>query len=300
MARIGITGATGLVGTRLADVVRRAGHSVVHYTRDPKRLAARLPAGDEARPWPLSGPDDVRVDALVNLVGESVAGRWSAAKKAAILASRVDGTRALVDQIAALPPESRPKVLVSASAIGFYGETGARRITEDSPAGTDFLADVCVKWEAEAERASALGVRVVRLRIGLVMAAGGGALLPMLPLFKLGLGGALGSGDQYWAWVHIDDVVGLIRHAIEHDDVRGALNATAPEPVTQRAFARELASALHRPAFLPAPAFALRTVLGEFSAEVLGSHRVVPERTLASGYRFAFDDLGACLRDVTR
>jgi uncharacterized protein (TIGR01777 family) len=295
---IGITGASGLVGARLLEVLLRDGEHVMAFSREPARLAPRLPRGADARAWPPREPDAVALDAIVHLLGEPVAGRWTEAKKRAIEASRVEGTRTLVDAIAQLPAERRPRVLVSASAIGYYGDRGDEVLTEPAPPGDDFLARVCVGWEREALRAETLGVRVVCLRIGLVMSREGGALERMLPVFRMGLGGTMGPGTQWWPWIHVDDVVGIVRHALTRDAVRGPLNATAPEPVRQRSFAATLAKVLRRPAFLPAPALALRTVLGEFAAELLASRRVVPEAARAFGYAFRFPTLEACLADV--
>jgi uncharacterized protein (TIGR01777 family) len=295
---IGITGASGLVGRHLLEALSRDGRPAVAFSRNPARLVD-LPRGTTARAWPAREPDALALDAIVHLLGESVAGRWTDAKKRAIESSRIEGTRALVDGIAALPPEQRPKVLVSASAIGIYGDRGDELLDEDATPADDFLARVCVGWEREALRAESLGVRVVPLRIGLVMAHDGGALEGMLLAFRMGLGGKMGSGDQWWPWIHVEDLVGLVRHAID-SDVRGPLNATAPEPVRQRDFAATLARVVRRPAFVPAPAFALRTALGEFSAELLASRRVVPRRTLASGFTFRFGELEACLADLAR
>lgn len=281
-------------------MLARDGERVVAFSRDPGRVAATLPRGAEGRAWPPREPEAVALDAVVHLLGEPVAGRWTDAKKRAIESSRVDGTRTLVDAIGRLPAERRPRVLVSASAIGYYGDRGDAVLNEDAGPGDDFLARVCVGWEREALRAESLGVRVVCLRIGLVMSREGGALERMLPVFRMGLGGTMGPGTQWWPWIHVDDVIGLVQHAIRNAGVRGPLNATAPEPMRQRDFANTLAKVLRRPAFLPAPALALRTVLGEFAAELLASRRVMPQAALASGYAFRFPTLDACLSDVTR
>jgi uncharacterized protein (TIGR01777 family) len=292
---IGVTGATGLVGQALGRALRGGGIAVAAFSRDPKRLPAEQQRN--ARTWPPR-PDDVALDGLVHLLGEPVAGRWTRAKKDAILSSRVEGTRRLVDAIEALPAARRPRVLVSASAIGFYGDRGDEVLTEAASAGHDFLADVCVQWEREAARAESLGVRTVMLRIGLVMSREGGALGAMLPAFRMGLGGSMGSGAQWWPWIHIDDLVGLARFALERDDLHGPLNATAPAPTRQREFAKTLAHVLGRPAFLPAPAFALRTALGAFSEELLASRRVLPENAQKAQFSFRFTRLEECLRDA--
>jgi len=296
---IGITGATGLVGARVLETLARDGVQTTAFSRNPASLEGRLPRGASARAWPPR-PDDVALDGVVHLLGEPVSGRWTAAKKRAIRSSRLDGTRLLVDAIAALPPERRPRTLVSASAMGFYGDRGDEVLSETARAGSDFLAEVCVGWEQEAMRAQELGVRVVTLRIGLVMSREGGALERMLPLFRMGLGGTMGPGTQWWSWIHLDDPGGLARLALDREDVRGPLTATAPQPVAQREFAATLARVLHRPAFLPAPTLALRAALGEFAAELVSSRRVVPSAALAAGYAFQFPDLEACLVDVAR
>ena len=291
---IGITGATGLVGQALAKKLTEEGEQVVAFTRDPSRAPSAL--RPLARAWPPTSP--LGLHAVVNLLGEPVSGRWTSAKKQAIRESRIEGTKRLVDAIAKEPAESRPKVLVSASAIGFYGDRKDETLREEASPGSDFLAQVCVDWEREARVAESLGVRVVNLRIGLVMSPKGGALESMLPLFKLGLGGAMGSGAQYWPFIHLDDLIAMIHFAIR-EPISGALNATAPTPVTQAEFAKTLAHVLKRPAFLPAPAFALRGVLGEFAFELLASRRVIPAKALALGFNFRFADLEACLADAT-
>jgi uncharacterized protein (TIGR01777 family) len=292
---IGITGSTGLVGQALAAKLSSDGESFVAFSRNPER--APLPLRPHARAWPPASP--LGLTGLVNLLGEPVSGRWNAEKKKAIRSSRIEGTKRLVEAIAKEPAESRPRVLVSASAIGFYGDRGAEELREGSSAGDDFLARVCVDWEREAMVAESLGVRVVTLRIGLVMSKEGGALEAMLPLFKLGLGGTMGSGKQYWPFIHLDDLVSMIRFALR-EPITGPLNATAPHPLSQAEFASTLAHVLKRPAFLPAPAFALRSVLGEFAFELLASRRVLPQKALDRGFTFKYPELEACLRDATR
>ncbi len=302
-SRVLVTGVTGLVGTRVAASLLMNRCEVVALSRNPSRAQEKVAAISRAWQWTDEGPIPPvalqGVDAVVHLAGESVAGgRWSDERKRAIERSRVDGTHRLVDAIAAQPEGQRPHVLVSASAIGYYGDTGERAAIESDPPGDDFLAKVCASWEREAMRAEELGVRVVRLRIGLVLAREGGALEKMLPLFRMGLGGKIGSGKQFWPWVHLDDVVGLVQFAIETSDLRGALNATSPGLVRQSEFAAALARVLYRPAFLPAPAFAIKTVLGEFATEVLSSHRVIPARTREVGYPFRFPELEPALREL--
>jgi len=239
------------------------------------------------------------VRTVYHLAGEPVAeGRWTEQKKMRIARSRIDGTRALVGSIAALSPDQRPKVLVSASAVGWYGSRGDEVLTERSAPGEGFLPDVCKAWEQEAERAEELGLRVVRLRIGIVLSTQGGALATMLPMFRLGLAGRLGSGNQYMPWIHIDDVVGLLRFAAERDDVRGPVAAVAPQAVTNAEFTRELGRTVRRPSFFVAPSLALRAVLGESADVVLASQRVVPERALELGYRFAYPTLTLALSQL--
>lgn len=292
--KILITGATGFIGRRVCEVLSQAGHTVVALSRDPIRAKQRVPALTEAFRWDTLADALKGCDAVINLAGETVAGRWTDAKKKAIRDSRIIGTRNLVESLAKLEP--RPKVLISASAIGYYGDRGEETLTEDSAPGADFLAQVCRDWESEAARAESFGVRVVRLRIGLVLGPGGGALQAMLPIFKLGLGGPLGSGNQFWSWVHRDDVVGAIAFALEREDLRGPINVTAPQPVRQREFAQILGRVLKRPALLPAPAFALKIVLGEFASGLLSSQRVLPERLTKAGYQFRFTELEPALR----
>lgn len=293
-----ITGATGFVGQRVARALADRGDRVIGLSR-----AAREP-GDGVSAWHVwASPGDALpaaaldgVDAVVHLAGEPVAGRWSAEKKARIRDSRVLGTRSVVAGIAAAA--SRPAVLVSASAIGYYGDRGDEELVEGSAPGVDFLAEVCTAWEDEARAAEALDVRVARLRIGLVMHPDGGALAKMLLPFKLGLGGKMGSGRQWMSWIHLDDLVGLVLFALDNPGAQGAINATAPEPARNRDFAKALGKALHRPTFLPTPGFALSAALGEFSTEVLSSKRVLPARAQALGYTFTAPALGPALRDL--
>lgn len=296
-----VTGATGFIGKRLCASLHQAGHALVGLSRDPSRARQKVPQLSEAFSWnpavelppaqALAG-----CDAVINLVGESVAGRWNESKKRAIRESRTVSTRNFVSALAQTSP--RPKVLISASAIGYYGDRGEESLTEDSPSGTDFLAQVCREWESEALKAESFGMRVVCLRIGLVLGPKGGALHAMLPLFKMGLGGPLGSGRHWWSWVHCDDVIGIIQYALEQGDVSGPVNATSPRPVRQREFAQTLGRVLGRPAILPAPAFALKIALGEFASQLLSSQRVIPERLQKMGYRFRFAELEAALREI--
>jgi len=282
VTRVLVTGASGFIGSALRE-----------------RLTAR---GDDAEGVSLrdgGAPTRAQVeaaDAVVNLAGETVEGRWTAAKRSAILTSRVDGTRRLVDAVAAA--SARPRVLVSASAIGWYGDRGDEALDEDSAPGEGFLYEVASAWEAEAMRAAELGVRVVVVRFGLILGRGGGAFPRLVRPTRLLAGGPLGSGRQWWAWVHLDDVTGIVLHAIDDGAVTGVLNATAPEPCRQREFARALGAAVHRPAVTPAPAVALRLLLGGFATELLSSRRVLPKRTGSSGYAFAHPQLEGALADL--
>lgn len=287
-----VTGATGFIGRRL---VRRLGTAVV-LTRDPERARATL--GDvEAHRWdPEAGPPAAAaldgVEAIFNLAGKPLAeGRFTTERKAQIRASRVDLTRRLVEAAAART--ERPRVLVSASATGYYGSRADEVLDETSAAGSDFLATLCRDWEAEAARAREAGIRVVNARFGVVLGPGGGALARMLTPFKLCVGGRLGSGRQWMSWAHIDDAVGLLVLAAEREDISGPLNVVAPNPVTNRDFTAALAGALGRPAIFPAPAFALRLALGEIAdLLLLASQRALPRVAERAGYAFRFPAVG--------
>jgi hypothetical protein len=300
-----LTGAAGFVGRHLAQRLAVGGHTVRALSRNPGGRVKSLPGVEEAVGWnPMEAIPLPRVyegiDGIVHLAGEPVVGLWTESKRRAIRDSRVIGTRHLVQGLASLPADSRPRVLVNASAIGYYGDRGEEVLTEASSPGTDaeFLASVTRAWEHEARQAEELGVRVVRLRIGIVLGPGGGALGAMLTPFKLGLGGPIGDGRQWWSWIHRYDLVTLVLGGLTRDDLSGPVNATAPEPVRQREFAKELGRALHRPAVLPAPAFVLRTALGDFSSELLGSKRVLPRAAEAAEVSFAFPTLSEALREI--
>ena len=288
-----ITGATGLIGGRL----QARFDAPILTSRNPERAEANQPGAEFIR-WPISRstpPPATPIDTVFHLAGEPVAGsRWTEDRMHRIRESRVAGTRDLVDWLSTL--DSPPKTLVCASAIGFYGDRGDEALTEGSEPGDSFLAEVCDAWEAEARRAEALGTRVVCVRIGIVLSAEGGALKEMMTPFKLGVGGPLGDGQQWMSWIHIDDVVGLLEH-LASSDVSGAVNAVAPEPARNEAFSKAFASALGRPSFFRAPAFALRLALGKMSDIVLASQRVFPARALDSGYTFRFPELGAALKN---
>lgn len=308
-----VTGGTGLIGTALCRRLVEQGHDVVVLTRRP---GAAVPAGVRVVPWtaePVEGageegvPGEARpawweavdgADAVVNLAGESIAARrWSPAQKERILQSRLRATRALVQAMAAA--RRPPRLMLSGSAVGYYGPRGDEIVTETAGPGTDFLSRVCVAWEEEARRAEALGIRVACLRTGLVLAREGGALPRLVLPFRLFAGGPMGSGRQWMPWIHLDDLVELILFLLSREDAAGPYNGTAPEPVTSREFARILGRVLGRPAWIPAPAPALRLVLGEMAdALLLSGQRAVPERALAAGFRFRHPELEDALRDL--
>ncbi|RME72967.1 MAG: TIGR01777 family protein [Planctomycetota bacterium] len=295
-----ITGATGLIGRRLVAALEQP----VVLSRDPARAEAAL--GVRAFAWSPPAPPPPEafegIEVVLHLAGEPVgAGRWTAKRRRRIRDSRVLGTRALVHALAQLA--HRPRALISASAIGIYGDRGDEVLTEASAPGEGFLAEVCRAWEAEAVAAEAHGVRVVTMRTGIVLAPEGGALASMLPVFRLGLGGRIGSGRQRMSWIAVEDVVGLYLQAAREEQLAGALNVVAPNPVTNAEFTRTLASVLGRPALLPVPRFALRLALGQMSELLTASQRVLPERALATGYVFRHPELRpaleACLQPET-
>jgi uncharacterized protein len=297
--RVTVTGAGGLIGGRLVGALKARGDEVTVLSRDPQRTAQRL--GVEAQAWrPADEPAPAAAlagrDAVVHLAGERVDQRWTDASRAAIRESREAGTRNLVEGLRAADP--RPAALVSASAVGYYGPRGDEVVDEDTPAGGDFLAGVCAAWEHQAARAEEIGVRVVRVRTGLVLDGDGGALARMLPPFRLGAGGPVAGGRQYMPWIHADDVVGIYLAAIDGADWSGPVNATAPEPVTNRDFSRALGRALHRPAVLPIPGAAMHALFGDMAEIVVTGQRAVPSRPLALGYAFAHPDLDEALRDA--
>ncbi len=300
MTEIVITGGTGLVGRHLLPRLLGAGHAVRVASRRPD--AAQLPSSATAFGWDgIRMPSEALAgaDAVIHLAGEPVFGGLpNAARRARIAESRVDSTQALVQAIAALPADARPATLVCASAVGYYAPSGERELTESEAPGSGFLSEVCRRWEAAAASAEALGVRRVSLRIGIVLANGGGALGAMLTPFRFGLGGRLGDGRQWVPWIHVDDLVSLIAAACDDPRYEGPVNACAPEPVRNAELTRVLAAVLGRPALLPVPAFALRTVLGELATELLGSRRALPERALSHGFDFRFGELEPALRDL--
>ncbi len=295
--RIVVSGATGLIGTQLVAALKARGDDVTVLSRNPERAAAAL--GVQAVAWqPLSGPPPTEAlagsDAVIHLAGEPVAQRWSTAAKQAILDSRETGTGHLVDAIAA--SDRKPAALLSSSAVGYYGKHGDDVVTEQTAAGNDFLAGVCVAWEREALRAEALGLRVVIVRTGVVLDASGGALKAMLPPFKAGVGGPVAGGRQYVPWIHGDDIVGLYLAALDDPSWSGPVNGTAPEPVTNAVFSKALGRALGRPAVLPVPGFAIRAIYGEMAEIVTGGQRAVPAAAERLGYSFKQPELDEALR----
>jgi uncharacterized protein len=303
--RVTVTGATGLIGRALVAGLQDRGAHVTVLSRDPAGAAAKLDLGGqapvEAVGWdPLDEPAPAQAlagrDAVVHLAGEQVAQRWTSRAKKAIRDTRVIGTRQLLAGLR--QTEARPEVLVSASAIGYYGSHGEEPLDEEAPAGEDFLAQVCVAWEAEAAKASGLGVRAVQLRTGVVLAPDGGALAQMLPPFRLGVGGPVAGGGQYVSWIHRDDLIGMAAAAIGDERWAGPINATAPGPCTNRDFSHALGRVLRRPAFLPVPGVALRLLYGEMAEVVTTGARVVPAKALVLGYEFRHPDLLEALRSV--
>ena len=297
--KIAITGASGFIGRRLMKLLAARGHRLHVLSR---HAGTNLPAGVQLSVWdPLLGPapEDALLDAdaVLHLAGEPVAQRWTAAAKQRIRDSRVVGTSHLVAALADCSP--RPAVLVCASAIGYYGSRGDELLSEDSAPGTGFLADVCVGWEREAAKAEALGMRVTRIRTGVVLDPRGGALKPMLAPFRFGLGGPLGGGRQWMSWIHASDLAEMFRFALENP-APPVLNGVAPGALTNAEFTRALAGALHRPAFLPVPKFALRLLFGEMSDMLLASQCVAPVAAEAAGFQFQHGQLAEALGDLLR
>ncbi len=295
---IAVSGSTGLVGTALVEELLQAGHVVSRLVRPdsaPKKNGIPIPWNPATGEIGLVRPS---LDAVVNLAGASIGeGRWTAQRKAALRSSRVNATRRLVEAVGRLNPP--PRTLVSATAVGYYGNRGDEILTEESAQGNDFLATLAADWEAEARKAEAFGTRVVLLRFGVILARHGGALPRMMLPIELMVGGRLGSGKQWMPWLTLREAAGIARFALENDQLRGPVNAVAPQPVTNAEFTRVLAKALHRPALFPAPAFALRLALGEMAdALLLGSQRVVPQKLLQSGYKFAQPELPGALAAV--
>ena len=292
--KILVTGGAGFIGSALSRELNSSGHSVTITTRRQSDSKQKLT-------WqaPALIPSNTmsNFDAVINLAGEPiVSSRWTKVRKERIMSSRIHTTRALVQSMQ--NAHQRPKVLISASAIGYYGAHGDEEVTEETQPATDFLAEVCKAWEAEALKAQELGVRVVLIRIGAVLESDGGALPPMTIPFKFFLGGPIGSGKQWFSWIHRDDMVGIITYALENDFVSGPFNATAPQPVTNREFTSALGKALNRPSWLSVPGFIVRLSLGELGSVLLTGQRVLPEKILKAGYKFRFNEVSEALSAI--
>ncbi|MBN1448851.1 MAG: TIGR01777 family oxidoreductase [Bacteroidetes bacterium] len=297
-----MTGGTGLIGRRLTRQLLKRGDRVTVLTRNPDKARDALPDGSEAMRWLADGEDDWPgaidgADAVVHLAGESIAeGRWTDAYKQRMYDSRINTAAALMHAVAAA--EQKPEVFTSVSAVGYYGDTGDREVDEDSPPGNDFLAELCVAWEAAAYKAETHGLRVVTPRMGLVLARNGGALDKLLTPFKMFAGGPVGNGQQWFPWIHIDDAVGILLHALDTPSVSGPLNAVAPGLIRNREFAVALGEALKRPAKFSVPAFVIKLAMGELGEMLLGGQRAHPRKTLESGYTFTYADIDTALRDL--
>ncbi len=305
MMKVAITGATGFVGSRLVEKLKAEGHQILVLTRNLERAKRIFPASAfpnlevfayrpaESGDWQQSIAD---CDAVVNLAGEPIAERWTPEHKKAILESRQLGTRKIVEAIAQADP--KPSVLINASAIGYYGTSETATFDEDSPGGNDFLAEVCKKWEAEAQKVKEAGVRLVIFRTGIVLDKDGGALAKMLPPFKLFAGGPLGSGRQWFSWIHRDDLVNLIVEALKRPDIEGTFNATAPNPVRMNQFCQTLGEVMNRPSWLPVPGFALETLLGEGAKVVLEGQQVLPKKIQSIAFQYQYPTLKSALEGI--
>ena len=293
-AKVLVSGASGLIGSALLRALQSSGYEVTRLVRSAIAGKGDV-AWDPARPL---APESVSAfDAVVHLAGESIVGRWTDAKKRRVLESRVQGTRNLAEAVAAAP--QRPRVFISASAIGYYGDRGEETLREESSSSNGFLPEVCRQWEAAAQPASAAGIRTAQMRFGVVLSASGGALQKMLPPFRMGVGGNIGSGRQWSSWIDIGDVVAAILHVIKTDTLRGPVNVVGPNPVRNVEFTKTLAAVLSRPAILPLPAFAARLVFGQMADELLlASQRVEPAKLSASGYVFKRPELRAALEAI--
>jgi hypothetical protein len=294
---IAITGASGFIGRRLMKALAGGDHKLRVLSR---HAGTNLPPGVQLYVWDaMKGPppDDSleSVDAVIHMAGEPIAQRWSDEVKQKIRESRATGTRHLVQALST--SRQRPAVLICGSAVGYYGARGEEILTESSAPGSGFMADVCVAWEKEADLAESLGIRLVKLRTGVVLGPNGGALAKMLPPFKAGMGGKLGHGDQWMSWVHLDDLVGIIQHALGNP-VHGAVNGTAPNPVTNADFTKALGHALSRPAVVPMPAFTLKFMFGEMADVMLASQRVLPKAAEAAGYTFRYPEVAGALASI--
>jgi uncharacterized protein (TIGR01777 family) len=295
-ARILVSGSSGLIGTALVPALKASGYEVVRLVRGASSGDGQI-GWDPART--LSPESASGFDAVVHLAGESIVGRWTEDKKQRILESRVQGTRKLVEALAMAP--QRPRVLISGSASGYYGDRGDEILREDSLSGQAFTSELCRQWEAATQVAVNAGIRTVQIRLGVVLSAAGGALKKMLPPFRMGVGGNMGSGRQWFSWVDMQDVIGAIQYILKKDGVQGAVNLASPKPVTNAEFTKVLASVLSRPAIFPMPAFAARLVFGQMADELLlASQRLEPAKLLAGGYLFEKPDLRMALEGILK
>jgi uncharacterized protein (TIGR01777 family) len=297
--QITLTGATGFIGRRLIDRLLSDGHSLHVLARRNPQIDSRI----HFAPWDALNaefPAEVvqRAEAIIHLAGEPVAQRWTREAKERIRRTRLDGTRRLVETLSTI--SHRPSVLVCASAIGYYGDRADERLTEASAPGHGFLPELCVEWEKTADLAESLGIRVVKLRIGIVLGKEGGALKQMLPPFRMGVGGRLGSGRQWMSWIHLDDLVSLIAFAATTEKLRGPVNAVAPNPETNADFTKALARTLRRPALFPVPSLVVRTLFGEMSEIVLSSQKVMPQAAVQGGFSFRYQRLAGALENLLR
>lgn len=296
--KIIISGSSGFIGSALVAYLKDKGHHVKRLMR------SKLASGQDVGYWDpenhILDPAELQgYDAVINIAGENIFGRWTTAKKQRILSSRIDSTRLLTDTLVSM--SQPPSVLINASAVGYYGERGEEELNESSQRGDGFLAEVCHQWELAAEMASTERTRVVCLRIGVVLSSQGGALKMMLTPFKLGLGGRIGSGTQFMSWIALDDLLGIFLFALEHKELKGPINAVSPQPVTNRQFTETLAKVLYRPACFPVPAFAARWAMGEMAEELLlASTKAVPFSLLEAGYDFQFPGLDKALIHLLR
>lgn len=297
-----VTGATGFIGKRVVNQLLNAGDEVVVLSRNVAKGAIRLGSQCQYYQWidmntmpPLEALKGI--DGVINLMGEGIAEkRWDEEQKKKIYDSRILGTRNLIEAIKA--SNSKPKAFISSSAVGIYGNRGDEDITEESSTADDFLAHVCKDWEAEAFKASELGLRVTIIRTGVVLGRGGGALKKMLPIFKLGAGGPVASGEQYMSWIHVDDLASMYVQALKNDTISGIYNGTAPYPAKNKDFTKALAKALHRPAFLPAPRFGLKLIFGEMSQVVLEGQKVLPKKFKEKDFRYKYPTLEMALKET--
>lgn len=292
-----VTGGTGFIGRALCTTLLTRGYRVFVLTRERQRAQRIL----DRRVTAVESLEEIDAAsapaAIVNLAGLSLgSGRWNQTLKRQFITSRVGTTARVIDYIATATP--KPQALISGSAVGYYGARGDEELTEESIAGNEYQSDLCRAWEAEALKAQACGVRVCLLRSGVVLGKGGGALSSLIPQFKLGLGGYVGTGKQWMSWIHMEDLLGIIQHLITDPSLKGAFNSTAPNPATNRDFAAKLAAALHRPAIMWAPAWALRLMVGEMAHLYVTGQRVIPKRLLEAGYRFSYSELSAALGSV--